>query len=628
MNRMIIFSGFNQRAVIAFLRTLNALDTEYAIIAVSDSDDIFETAYADRVLSIRQTRQLDVSDLKRCIIEVQQKFKADHYVLAPTTEALNRVLLDRRDFFESLNCSVPLVEKLLYEQISDKYSFSLLCKSEGFLIPAEYPQPKDITFPVVAKPKEYFSLANKIQPKPKLILNVLEYKQFISSHLIEEFYFQEYVFGRCIYLLYYFHSDGTIDAISQENYVQQENGGSMLIAKMSDFHEKEIALQYSKMLNRLSFSGLIMIEFKVNAKGWYMIEANPRFWGPSQLFVDANVNLFHSFLYDNKIISERPNHNNSQMAYYFWDDGVSSTFNLRPNIALYNFDKQQLQVYCELLTEIEIYNRADTLEIYMTAKKNAQIECLRAMYTKQSKHSNYQIMASNLEPFFQTDDIDVLSRNEKARLDFILAHVKLEGKSIIDIGGNTGYFTFESIINGASQVVMFEGNQTHAEFVKLAADILDISEKVTVHPEYYLFEGMTTSVDVVFLLNVLHHVGDDYGNQELSKKNARKQIISSLKTIAKSTNILVFQLGFNWKGDRNTCLFDKGTKKELIDFIIESTVNEFDLIAIGVAEKTDDKLSYQLLNDSNIHRNEHLGEFLNRPLFILKSKSPTDRKHN
>jgi hypothetical protein len=32
------------------------------------------------------------------------------------------------------------------------------------------------------------------------------------------------------------------------------------------------------------------------------------------------------------------------------------------------------------------------------------------------------------------------------------------------------------------------------------------------------------------------------------------------------------------------------------------------------------KINYKLLNHSNIERNDSLGEFLNRPLFILKSK--------
>ena len=37
-----------------------------------------------------------------------------------------------------------------------------------------------------------------------------------------------------------------------------------------------------------------------------MIEANPRFWGPSQLFVDAGFNLFESFLFDYNIIETLP----------------------------------------------------------------------------------------------------------------------------------------------------------------------------------------------------------------------------------------------------------------------------------------------------------------------------------
>ena len=43
-----------------------------------------------------------------------------------------------------------------------------------------------------------------------------------------------------------------------------------------------------------------------------------------------------------------------------------------------------------------------------------------------------------------------------------------------------------------------------------------------------------------------------------------------------------------------------------------------------IAEKTEDGLNYSDLNDRNIGRIDELGEFLNRPLFIMKSKSFRD----
>ena len=62
-NSIIIFSGFNQRAIIAFIRTLETHDIDYAIIAKSTDDEIFLTKYRNRVFSIRNTNKLDIADI-------------------------------------------------------------------------------------------------------------------------------------------------------------------------------------------------------------------------------------------------------------------------------------------------------------------------------------------------------------------------------------------------------------------------------------------------------------------------------------------------------------------------------------------------------------------------------------
>ena len=123
---IVIFSGFNQRAIIAFLRTLKKNNLDYAIIAKPENDDIFLTDYKCRVLAIRKLVSLNLEDLIGSIKEVQRKHKADEYIIAPTTEALNRFLLDNKERFNNIGCEIPLVDKNLYELISNKYSFGKL----------------------------------------------------------------------------------------------------------------------------------------------------------------------------------------------------------------------------------------------------------------------------------------------------------------------------------------------------------------------------------------------------------------------------------------------------------------------------------------------------------------------
>lgn len=246
---------------------------------------------------------------------------------------------------------------------------------------------------------------------------------------------------------------------------------------------------------------------------------------------------------------------------------------------------------------------------------------LLELYHETSKHSNYQIVASMLEKYISNQNIDVISRYEKERLKYFVENIDIKDKKILDIGGNTGFFTFELLNHSASKVIYYEGNKVHAQFVKEASKILDLEDIVNVHDEYFLFDNTNKdSYDVIFLLNVLHHVGDDYGDDMLTKEKALKVITKSLQSLASKTKILVFQLGFNWKGNRNLPLFDDGTKKEMIDFIAEGIKHHFTIETIGIAENEEKKVVYNRLNESNIQRVDDLGEFLNRPIFIMKSK--------
>ncbi len=249
----------------------------------------------------------------------------------------------------------------------------------------------------------------------------------------------------------------------------------------------------------------------------------------------------------------------------------------------------------------------------------SKIEQLKEMYANTSKHSNYQILASELQKYLTNDEIDVKSRSETIRLDYFLKNVDIKNKSVLDIGGNTGYFTFEFLKNGASSLEYYEGNQEHAKFVQLASEVLGYTDSLSVYNKYYNFD-QDEKYDVVLLLNVLHHLGDDFGDDKVSKEKALETIIEHMKAMAKQTDILVFQLGFNWKGDRNLPLFENGTKKELIDFITSNLNDEFNILKIGVAEEQNGEVVYSDLNDNNIQRVDSLGEFLNRPIFIMKSK--------
>lgn len=244
---------------------------------------------------------------------------------------------------------------------------------------------------------------------------------------------------------------------------------------------------------------------------------------------------------------------------------------------------------------------------------------LNELYNIASKHSNYQEIAPRLKKYIDTAEYQIVTRQEKARMTYISSRVNFDEKYVMDIGGNTGYFTFEAVENGARKVDYVEGNKNHADFVELASKVANISDKINVTNKYYTFDDSSAEYDITFLLNVLHHIGDDYGDNKTSIIEAKKTIIRQLNNMSYKTKVLAFQLGYNWKGNRNACLFDAGTKHEMLEYIKKGIIDYWDILDIGVAESIDGEIVYKDLSDKNIERVDSLGEFSNRPLILLKS---------
>ena len=96
---LLIFSGFNQRAVISFLRTLKKANAPFVIVAKSQDDTIFKTEYKKKVICTRQSIPLKIEDLLNCIKQIIAIYPHKELIIAPSTEALNRFLLKHKEIF-------------------------------------------------------------------------------------------------------------------------------------------------------------------------------------------------------------------------------------------------------------------------------------------------------------------------------------------------------------------------------------------------------------------------------------------------------------------------------------------------------------------------------------------------
>ena len=347
---VIIMSGYNNRAVIAFLRVCEKNNIPYYIIATGNDDDILKTTYSGHIAEIRTDR--DISKIYDICLKIKNNNNLDHAFIIPTTEYLNRYLLDNKKKFEKESIHIPLVDEELYENVSDKYKFRKLCLDNGINITKEYNSIEEASFPCILKPISY----DNYKGKPLLINTPDEYKEEYK----DLFYIEEYVDGNSYYLLFYFRKDGTYLKYSQQNLIQQPHGKSMIMAKSSTIHNEKIALEYAKLFLKCKFHGLVMVEVKKKNNDYLLIEANPRLWGPSQLMVDSNCKFFENYLSDMgfDISIEESDFKDS---IYFWEDGINSELN---KLTYYSYNKEQLSEDYENLHKSDLFDREDTKRLY------------------------------------------------------------------------------------------------------------------------------------------------------------------------------------------------------------------------------------------------------------------------
>jgi len=361
---IVVFSGYNQRAVIAFLRTLSANNLSCFIIASSKDDPIFLTKYKKDVIATRKKKELDKDDIFKWLTFIKNKSGKEKHIIMPTTEALIRFLLDNRKIFKDLGFDMPIVNKSLYEDISDKYKFGSICSKYNIAVPSEYISLSEAKIPFVAKPKKYYSNDNRVL-NPVLVYNKKDLDKFKNNYNKKDFYYQKFIKGKSFYLLYYFSKKGCVYKFSQENLIQQHDGKSIIAAISSGYHKQPESLKYEKMFKDLNFFGLVMIEVRKYRGINYMIEANPRFWGPSQLFVDANVNFFESFLHDQGFLEEKPNEKGvKKETRYFWAGGLYQVLKEGREIVCYGSLSKDIMKNISDWMSVDIYNRDDTKEIF------------------------------------------------------------------------------------------------------------------------------------------------------------------------------------------------------------------------------------------------------------------------
>ncbi len=371
---VLIVSGYNFRAVVSFCRWATEFRVPFFIVAKDRDDPIFLTDYSDKVFAVRNGGGLGVDLVTGWVRSLYDDHGCAKVVILPSSEYLNRFLLRYREYIESDRCIVPLVDRNLYERISDKHSFCGICQEYGLDVPKEYGTIPD-ELPFVAKPRSYLSSSGK-QLLPYIITSHEEYDRFQCGEDGRDYFFQQYVEGRSVYLLAYIAKrDGVSETVvfSQENLLQQVGGGSIILAKRSDFHLTDSAARYVSMLEDIGFYGLIMVEVRLDdvSDSCCMIEANPRLWGPMQFCVDNNIDLFGGLLRGCGFDIPRVPPRSESIEYYFWSDGMGGSGS---SVVFHRFtEKDFFQDYCKIRVS-DLFCREDTLRYCLEQRRRDRYE--------------------------------------------------------------------------------------------------------------------------------------------------------------------------------------------------------------------------------------------------------------
>lgn len=362
-NTPIIFSGWNNRAIVAFCRFCTERDIFFGIIAKGNDDPILLTKYKDNVLLKRNNPSIN-ADLFSELYEVCQAKGFFNPVIIPSTEYLNRILLEKRKEIENLGFQIPLCEESLYSQLSDKKLFEETCRQFGIAVPEVYDTITPDRIPFVIKPKSYFSQGKFVTEKPKPIINLEDYER-VKNLDFSNSYVQEFIGGESYYLLCYFSKNGEYSIYSQENLIQQHDGLSIIGAKSSCIHRDKRTEKYVEMLKHLEFHGLIMIEIRDYRGEFYMIEANPRLWGPSQLILDSNMDLFDRFACDNGFLESFVSQTYCENKKYFWLGGIIETQRENRDMVFHNgYSHEMLAKELGQWVYSDIYNREDSIKLF------------------------------------------------------------------------------------------------------------------------------------------------------------------------------------------------------------------------------------------------------------------------
>ena len=271
----------NTRAA-ATLLAAGSVNRVPTVLVLDPSSPMPPERYLDSAIVVERERShVSEEEIEQIVRSASKQLGVSQLLLAPTSEYLQSFVHARLDAMAKIGLHVLPKSALSYSLLSDKANLSELVAGR-----LDFPLPKMVEAklgetPFVAKPKR--NLSQQVPLRPYLVHNEITWQRYLAQY--EDFFPQELVRGESLYWCGIRSESGDVRGYFQSNIGQVRGGGSISVAQREP--DRLYRVEQNKIrrfLNKINYVGPIMFEFRV--PGFFLIEINPRFWGP--LFLDSS----------------------------------------------------------------------------------------------------------------------------------------------------------------------------------------------------------------------------------------------------------------------------------------------------------------------------------------------------
>jgi len=358
MRPFLLFSGHNDRAVVALCRFFEQTGLPFVIVAAGRDDAIHQTAWRSHVIFNRLDKVLSVAWLRDLVQSQTQHGDVVQLLYAPTTEFINDFLLTHSAALTDVGLQTGLPEQALYDELTSKSRSQTLVTSlcPDLRLPARQSMQSPQS-PCVLKPMT--NVADGRVLYPLLCRSPLELDLALTGLDREAYFAQDFIVGQTHYLCAYIARDGQTASFWQTNLMQQPGGKSIVLAKPGDNPglDEQALLQG---LHARGYHGPFMMEVIESNGALYYIEVNPRFWGPLQLALDVCPEILGLFARDHGFDVSLPLAHVPEQAFYAWAFGAH-----QPGCVVHPAAQALLPMQLEqLLYAYDVYAREDTRALH------------------------------------------------------------------------------------------------------------------------------------------------------------------------------------------------------------------------------------------------------------------------